>query len=63
MAAKSISIKENIKSTEEFDRQFDDGEDVHDLIDMSKSKIIRDIPFDMLKALVHLLKAPVCGSP
>jgi hypothetical protein len=29
------------KSTEEFDRRFDDGEDIHDLIDMSKAKIIR----------------------
>ena len=33
--------KETAKSTEEFDRRFDDGEDIHDLIDMSKSKIIR----------------------
>ena len=29
------------KSTEEFDRRFDDGEDIHDLIDMTKTKIIR----------------------
>jgi hypothetical protein len=29
------------KSTEEFDRRFDDGEDIHDLIDMSKAKVIR----------------------
>ena len=26
---------------EEFDRRFDNGEDIHDLIDMSKAKIIR----------------------
>ncbi len=29
------------KDTEEFDRRFDDGEDIHDLIDMSKAKVIR----------------------
>lgn len=29
------------KSTEEFDRRFDDGEDIHDLIDISKADIIR----------------------
>ncbi len=28
------------KSTEEFDRRFDDGEDIHDLIDISKAHII-----------------------
>jgi hypothetical protein len=33
--------KRTAKSTEEFDRRFDDGEDLHDLIDMSKAKIIR----------------------
>jgi hypothetical protein len=35
--------KDNImaKGTEEFDRRFDDGEDIHDLIDMSKAKVIR----------------------
>ena len=29
------------KSKEEFDRRFDDGEDIHDLVDMKKAKIIR----------------------
>ena len=29
------------KSQEEFDRRFDAGEDIHDLIDVSKAKIIR----------------------
>ena len=29
------------KSAKEFDRRFDEGEDVHDLIDMSEAKIIR----------------------
>jgi hypothetical protein len=35
-------VKKKIaKSTEEFDRRFDEGEDIHDLIDMSKARIIR----------------------
>jgi hypothetical protein len=35
-------VKKKIaKSTEEFDRRFDDGEDIHDLIDISEAKIIR----------------------
>jgi hypothetical protein len=29
------------ESAREFDRRFDDGEDVHDLIDMSKASVIR----------------------
>ena len=33
--------KKVAKSTEEFDRRFDDGEDIHDLVDMEKAKIIR----------------------
>jgi hypothetical protein len=33
--------KKMAKSTEEFDRRFDNGEDVHDLVDMEKAKIIR----------------------
>jgi len=33
--------KKIAKSTEEFDRRFDDGEDIHDLIDMAKAKVIR----------------------
>jgi len=36
MAKKKIA-----RSTKEFDRRFDNGEDVHDLIDMSKATIIR----------------------
>jgi len=28
------------KSTEEFDQRFDDGEDIHELIDISKAKIV-----------------------
>ena len=35
-------VKKKIaKSAEEFDRRFDEGEDIHDLIDMSKTMIIR----------------------
>ena len=35
-------VKKKIaKSAEEFDRRFDEGEDIHDLIDMSKTVIIR----------------------
>ena len=29
------------KTAEEFDRRFDEGEDIHDLIDVTKAKIIR----------------------
>ena len=46
------------KSTEEFDRRFDDGEDVHDLLDMSKATISRPakkvrITLDMAEDLVR----------
>jgi hypothetical protein len=45
------------KNTEEFDRRFDNGEDIHDLIDMNKSKIIRHgkkvrITLDIAETLV-----------
>jgi hypothetical protein len=45
------------KNTEEFDRRFDNGEDIHDLIDMSKSRVIRHgkkvrITLDIAEALV-----------
>ncbi len=33
--------KKVAKNTQEFDRRFDDGEDIHDLMDMSKAKVIR----------------------
>ena len=36
-----MARKKTANSTEEFDRRFDDGEDIHDLIDMSKAKIVR----------------------
>ena len=46
------------KSTEEFDRRFDEGEDIHDLIDMTKAKIIRHgrkvrITLDIAEGLVQ----------
>jgi len=46
------------KSTEEFDRRFDDGEDIHELIDISKAKIVRHgrkvrITLDMAEELVR----------
>jgi len=30
-----------VKNAKEFDRRFDEGEDIHDLVDMTKTKIIR----------------------
>jgi len=41
------------KSTEEFDRRFDEGEDIHNLIDMTEAKIVRRIT--ELKNLKELL--------
>ena len=53
MAKKKIA-----KSTEEFDRRFDEGEDIHDLIDMSNARIIRHgkkvrITLDVAEELVN----------
>ena len=36
-----MSITKFAKTTEEFDNRFDEGEDIHDLIDMTKAKIVR----------------------
>lgn len=36
-----MTKKKIAKNSDEFDRRFDDGEDIHDLIDMSKAKVIR----------------------
>ena len=33
--------KKVAKSAEEFDRRFNEGEDIHDLINISKAKIVR----------------------
>ncbi len=48
------------KNTSEFDRRFDSGEDVHDLIDMEKAKIIRHakkvrLTIDVAESLVNEL--------
>jgi hypothetical protein len=52
---KTIKIAKNAN---EFDRRFDNGEDIHDLIDMSKSRIIRHgkkvrITLDIAETLVQ----------
>ena len=46
------------KSVDEFDRRFDEGEDIHGLVDMTKDKIIRHgkkvrITIDIAEELVH----------
>ncbi len=46
------------ESKEEFDRRFDEGEDIHDLVDMTKAKIIRHgkkvrITLDIAEELVQ----------
>jgi hypothetical protein len=45
------------KDSDELDRRFDDGEDIHDLIDMSQAKITRPgrkvrLTLDVSEALV-----------
>lgn len=45
------------KNSDEFDRRFDNGEDIHDLIDVSKAKITRPgrkvrLTLDVSEALV-----------
>ena len=49
--------KRPAESKEEFDRRFDAGEDIHELIDISKAEIVRHgkkvrITIDMSEALV-----------
>ena len=46
------------KNTKEFDQRFDKGEDIHDLIDMSKATIMRPgkkvrITLDVAESLVN----------
>ena len=46
------------KNTSELDRRFDSGEDIHDLIDMSKATVIRQgkkvrITLDIAESLVR----------
>ncbi len=53
-----MSKKKLAKNTEEFDRRFDEGEDIHDLIDMDQAKIIRHgkkvrITLDVAEELVQ----------
>lgn len=48
------------KSADEFDRRFDAGEDVHDLVDMEKAKVIRHgkkvrLTIDVAESLVNEL--------
>jgi hypothetical protein len=45
------------KTSEEFERRFDSGEDIHDLIDMSKATVVRHgkkvrITLDIAESLV-----------
>ena len=53
-----MSKNKYAKTTEEFDRRFDEGEDIHDLVDLSKAKIIRHgkkvrITLDIAEELVQ----------
>jgi hypothetical protein len=53
-----MSANKFAESVEEFDRRFDEGEDIHDLVDMAKAKIIRHgkkvrITIDIAEELVH----------
>jgi len=53
-----MSANKLSKSVEEFDRRFDEGEDIHDLANMTKAKIIRHgkkvrITIDIAEELVH----------
>ncbi|MEE9495868.1 MAG: CopG family transcriptional regulator [Desulfobacterales bacterium] len=53
-----MSTNKFAKSSEEFDRRFDEGEDIHDLVDMTKAKIIRHgrkvrITLDIAEELVQ----------
>jgi len=53
-----MSKNKYAQSTDEFDRRFDEGEDIHDLIDMNKAKIIRHgrkvrITLDIAEQLVQ----------
>ena len=53
-----MSTNKFAKSSEEFDRRFDEGEDIHDLVDMTKTKIIRHgkkvrITLDIAEELVQ----------
>jgi hypothetical protein len=49
--------KTSVETSEEFDRRFDLGEDIHDLLDMSKASVVRHgkkvrITLDVAESLV-----------
>lgn len=49
--------KTPVKTSEEFDRRFDSGEDIHDLMDMAKASVVRHgkkvrITLDVAESLV-----------
>jgi len=55
--------KKIAESAQEFDQRFDNGEDIHDLVDMSKAKIIHhgkkiritlDVAEDLVKDIDHI---------
>ena len=53
-----MSTNKFAESTKEFDRRFDEGEDIHDLIDLTRAKIIRHgkkvrITLDIAEELVQ----------
>ena len=53
-----MSANKFAKSVDEFDRRFDDGEDIHDLVNMTQAKIIRHgkrvrLTIDIAEELVH----------
>lgn len=53
-----MTKKKLAKNTQEFDRRFDAGEDIHDIIDMSKAKVIRHgkkvrLTLDVAESLVN----------
>jgi len=50
--------RKKAKDTREFDKRFDEGEDIHDIVDMSKAAIIRHgkkvrITLDVAESLVN----------
>jgi hypothetical protein len=52
-----MTKKTPAKTSEEFDRRFDSGEDIHDLLDMSKASVVRHgrkvrITLDVAESLV-----------
>ena len=53
-----MAKKKLAKNTKEFDRRFDNGEDIHDLIDLPKARVVRHgkkvrITLDVAEELVE----------